>query len=73
MSSVKKVTSSNNICKSLGMSTRMEFWTYLVYHSMHWFVLLYLCWLTATDTDRAIGKYLIDRTPFLKDEKRQFL
>jgi len=29
--------------------------------------------LKATDTDRAIGKYSIDRTPFLEDEKRQFL
>jgi len=29
--------------------------------------------LKATDTDRATGKYPIDRTPFLKDEKRQFL
>jgi len=29
--------------------------------------------LKATDTDRAIGKYPIDRPPFLKDEKRQFL
>jgi len=28
--------------------------------------------LKATNTDTAIGKYLIDRTPFLKDEKRQF-
>jgi len=25
--------------------------------------------LKATDTGRVIGKYLIDRTPFLKDEK----
>jgi len=29
--------------------------------------------LKATNTDIAIGKCLIDRTPFLKDEKRQFL
>jgi len=29
--------------------------------------------LKATDNDRAIGKYPIDRTPFLEDEKRQFL
>jgi len=28
--------------------------------------------LKATDTDRAIGKYPIDRTLFLKDEKHQF-
>jgi len=40
---------------------------------MHLFVLLYICWLKATDTDRAIGKYSIDRTLLLKDEKRQFL
>jgi len=32
---------------------------------MHYFVLLYLCWLKATNTDIAIGKYLIDPTPFL--------
>jgi len=29
--------------------------------------------LKATNTDIAIGKYLIDGTPFFKDEKRQFL
>jgi len=29
--------------------------------------------LKATDTDRAIGKCPIDRTPLLEDEKRQFL
>jgi len=55
------------------MSTRKEFWTFFVYRSMHLFVLLYICWLKATDTDRAIGKYSIDRTQLLKDEKRQFL
>jgi len=26
-----------------------------------------------TKTDLAIGKHPIDRTPFLKDEKREFL
>jgi len=55
------------------MSKLAEFWTFLVCNRMHYFVLLYLCWLKATDTDRTIGKYPIDRTPFLKDEKRQFL
>jgi len=40
---------------------------------MHYFVLLYLCWLKASDTDRAMGKYPIDRIPFLIDEKRHFL
>jgi len=29
--------------------------------------------LKPTNTDIATGKYPIDRTPFLKDEKRQFL
>jgi len=29
--------------------------------------------LKATNTDRSIGKHPIGRTPFLKDEKRQFL
>jgi len=29
--------------------------------------------LKGTNSDIAIGKYLIDQTPFLKDEKRQFL
>jgi len=29
--------------------------------------------LNTTDIDRAIGKYPVDRTPFHKDEKRQFL
>jgi len=29
--------------------------------------------LKATDTEGAIGKYPIDRTPFHKDEKRQLL
>jgi len=55
------------------MSKRADFWTFLVCSIMHYFVLVYLCWLKATDTDRAIGKYPIDRTPFLKDEKRQLL
>jgi len=32
---------------------------------MHYLVLSYLCWLKATNTDRAIGKYLIGRTLFL--------
>jgi len=30
MSNVKKATSSNNIYKFLGMSTRVEYWTFLV-------------------------------------------
>jgi len=55
------------------MSTRAEYWTFLVYRSMHWLVLLYLCWLKATNTDIAIGEYLIGWTPFLKDEKLKFL
>jgi len=54
------------------MSTRPEFWTFLVYIIMHLFVLLYLCWLKATNADIAIRKYPIGRTPFLKDEKLQF-
>jgi len=40
---------------------------------MHWFILLYLRWLKATNAYIAIRKYLIDRTPFLKGEKHQFL
>ena len=40
---------------------------------MQYFVLLYLCWLKAADTDRAIGKYQIGRMPFLKDKKLHFL
>jgi len=40
---------------------------------MNWFVLLYLCRLKATNTDKAIGKYPIDRTPFLLDKKYQLL
>jgi len=32
-----------------------------------------MCWLKVTAADKAIGKYPIDRTPFLEDEKRQFL
>jgi len=40
---------------------------------MHWFILLYLCWLQATNTDMTIGKYSIDRTPFLLDKKHQLL
>jgi len=55
------------------MSNRADFWTFLVCNSMHYFVLLYLYWLNATDTDKAMGKYPIDQTPFPKDEKRQFL
>jgi len=50
------------------MSKRADFWTFLVHISLHYFVLLYLCWLKATGTDRAIGKYPIDRTPFLKHQ-----
>jgi len=47
------------------MSTHADFWTFLLCNSMHYLVLSYLCWLKATDTDRAIGKYLIGRTLFL--------
>jgi len=53
------------------MSKRADFWTIFVCNSMHYFVLSYLCWLKAADTDRAIGKYPIDRTPFLK--RRNFI
>jgi len=55
------------------MSTRVDFLIFVVCNSMHYFVLLYLCWLKATDTDIAIGKYLTCRTQFFKDETLQFL
>jgi len=45
---------------------------FLVYSSMHYFVLLYLYWLKAINTDIPIRKYLIGRTPFLKEENFSF-
>jgi len=41
---------------------------FLVYSSMHYCVLLCLFWWKAINTDIPIRKYLIGRTPFLKEE-----
>jgi len=40
---------------------------------MSWFVSLYLYWLKATNADIAIAKYVIGRTPFIKEKKLQSL
>jgi len=55
------------MCKSVGISTRAEFWIFVVYSSMNWFISLYLCCLETTNTDIAIGKYLIGRAPFQEE------
>jgi len=67
---VTKKTSNNNICQPVYISTRgYGRFSY----RMRYLVLLYWYWLKATNTNVAIGKYAIGRTPVFKRKTSAFL